>query len=215
MAIKSVNFKNFKNKSLVGLLHTVNSKSIIIMAHGFSSDKSSRGRFEKLATAFNNDGYDALRFDFTGCGESDNEIISVITEVNDLNAAIYWIKSLSYQYIGLYGHSFGSFVCLKCYSPEISTIAMSGGLTGPMNYNWEEYFGKEKLHQFQDKNYIIKDWDTGSRSQVLIEKQMLEDIKHIDQQKLLANVKCPVLIIHGDNENDKEELALLEIRKKH
>ncbi|WLR51873.1 hypothetical protein LC040_02895 [Bacillus tianshenii] len=49
---------------------------------------------------------------------------------------------------------------------------------------------------------------TPSREAVVVEKQMLLDFEEINQQELLQSVSCPVLIIHGDN--DEEERQLLE-----
>jgi hypothetical protein len=57
--VEKVSFKNSRGLNLVGNLYQSNSKSIIIMCHGFMSDKYSKGRFEKLGIALNNNGFDA------------------------------------------------------------------------------------------------------------------------------------------------------------
>jgi alpha/beta superfamily hydrolase len=61
------------------------------------SSKYSKGRFERLATAFNKSGYSALLFDFSGCGESDDDILTVEKEVDDLKHAIEFVKSKGYK----------------------------------------------------------------------------------------------------------------------
>jgi len=43
-----------------------------------------------------------------------------------------------------------------------------------------------------------------------ITNQTLKDFESINQEKSLSQVKCPILIIHGDNQEDEEELMLLE-----
>lgn len=43
-----------------------------------------------------------------------------------------------------------------------------------------------------------------------ITKQTLMDFENIDQNNLVTGVNCPLLIIHGNNEDDIEELQLLE-----
>ncbi|WP_044747924.1 hypothetical protein [Bacillus alveayuensis] len=50
--MERVLFVNSRNKTLVGHLYPSHSRSIIIMAHGFTSDKCSKGRFEILANCF-------------------------------------------------------------------------------------------------------------------------------------------------------------------
>ena len=91
--IERVIFTNSKNLTLVGNLYPSDSDSIIIMCHGFTSNKYSKGRFERLAKAFNNSGFSALAFDFRGCGESDDDRLTVDKEVEDLKSAIEFAKS--------------------------------------------------------------------------------------------------------------------------
>ena len=43
---------------------------------------------------------------------------------------------------------------------------------------------------------------------------MLFDFEQIEQEKLLKNIKCPVLIIHGNSKDDEEELQLLSLSRK-
>lgn len=63
------------------------------MCHGFMSSRYSKGRFERLSTAFNKSGHSALLFDLSGCGESDDDILTVEKEVDDLKSAIQFVKS--------------------------------------------------------------------------------------------------------------------------
>ena len=60
IGMEQITFRNSRDLRLVGNLYSSNSKSIIIMCHGFMSNKYSKGRFEKLAIAFNKCGFDAL-----------------------------------------------------------------------------------------------------------------------------------------------------------
>ncbi|WP_167568853.1 alpha/beta hydrolase [Brevibacillus migulae] len=201
---------NSRKKKLVGHLYPSSSGSIIIMAHGFTSDKSLNGRFDRLASAFVRSGFHVLTFDFSGCGESDDERISVEREVDDLQAVIDYAKARGFEKIALYGHSLGSLICLKCYRPDIVTMVLSGALTDAMHYNWEEYFRPEQLQELHERGYLTVEKETGPRKQIRIDQQMLLDFEQIHQQELLKPVRCPVLIIHGNHPGDEEELLLLE-----
>lgn len=152
--MERVTFKNSRKLTLVGHLYPSTSESIIIMCHGFMSSKYSKGRFEKLATAFNKSGHSALLFDFSGCGESDDDILTVEKEVDDLKSAIQFVKSKGY---------------LTEYTPQ------------------------------------------EVRKKIVIDKRILEDFELINQKELLEDVNCPVLIIHGNN--DEEEKLLYERSK--
>lgn len=209
--MEKISFKNSRNLKLIGNLYLSNSKSIIIMCHGFMSDKYSRGRFEKLGFAFNNYGFDALTFDFSGCGESDNDSLTIEKEVDDLKAAISYAKSREYEKIALYGHSLGSLICLKNYITEIETMVLLGALTGSMKYNWIEFFTEGQMKELEVKGLITEYISKGIRDKIIIDKKILEGFEIIDQNELLKGVKCPVLIIHG---NGDEEEALLHERSK-
>jgi alpha-beta hydrolase superfamily lysophospholipase len=209
--MERVIFANSKNLTLVGNLYPSVSDSIIIMCHGFTSNKYSKGRFERLIKAFNKSGFSALAFDFSGCGESDDDSLTVDKEVDDLRSAIEFAKSKGYKKIALYGHSLGSLICLKCYTPEIITMVLSGALTDSMHYNWEEVFTKEQMKELMKTGYIIEPTPNEVREKIIIDKQMLIDFESINQKELLKNITCPMLIIHGNN--DEEEILLCERSK--
>lgn len=136
MTTESITFQNSHGKMLVGNLFLASGTAIVIMAPGFCSDKSSQGRFEVYARGLNKKGISALAIDFAGCGESDDDFLSVDKEVDDLTSAIRWVQSQGYQKVCLYGNSLGGLICLRSYSPDIKAIAMTGGGTG----RWASHF---------------------------------------------------------------------------
>jgi pimeloyl-ACP methyl ester carboxylesterase len=204
--MERVTFKNSRNQTLIGHLYPSSPQSMIILCHGFTSNKLSKGRFVRFANAFQQLGYSVLAFDFSGCGESDDERLTLATRIDDLHSAIAFVKSRGYSRIALYGHSLGSLVCLHCYSDQISTMVLSGALTGPMKYNWEEYFTEEQLRELEEKGYIT---EVQPQRTVIIDKQMLLDFELVNQEELLKRVRCPVLIIHGDADQEERELCAL------
>ena len=203
--MERVTFKNSRNLTLVGNLYPAVSDKIIIMCHGFCSDKNSRGRFPRLAKKFNEIGYNAFSFDFSGCGESDNDSLTMAKEVDDLKSAIAFIKSKGFNKIALYGHSLGTVICLKCYSPEIITMALSGAGTDSMKYDWNDFYSKEQIKELEENGYLTEKVD-GVRKEIIVDQQMLKDFELVRQEELLSGITCPILIIHGDN--DEEERLL-------
>jgi pimeloyl-ACP methyl ester carboxylesterase len=208
-----VTFSSSRDKSLSGHLYRVDSDAIIIMAHGFTSDKISKGRFKILAKAFNRSGYNALAFDFSGIGESEDDSLTAAKQMDDLQAAISYAKSRGYRRIALYGHSLGSLICLMAYSQDIVTMVLSGALTGPMHYNWHDYFTDKQMAELEEKGYLTIVKEDSFRKKIVVDEQMLRDFEEIDQETIMKEVKCPVLLIHGNNEEDEEELLLLENSK--
>ncbi len=49
MNIQHINFQNSRKLNLAANLYPADSDVIVIMAHGFISDKTSSGRFERIA----------------------------------------------------------------------------------------------------------------------------------------------------------------------
>ncbi|WP_257959116.1 alpha/beta hydrolase [Bacillus sp. V3-13] len=194
--------------NLVGNFFEADSKAVIIMCHGFTSDKSSRGRFDRFANTFQEQGYNALAFDFSGCGESDDDSLTLAKQIDDLKSAIKFVTEQDYSQIALYGHSFGSRVCLEAFDPEnISTMILTGASTGPVKYNWDEHFSKLQLQELNETGYITEYQNGGSRKAVIIEKQMLLDFEQFNQEEVLKRITCPVLIIHGDEDWEEKLLA--------
>jgi esterase/lipase len=209
--MEKVNFKNSRNLNLVGNLYSVDSDSIIVMAHGFTGDKSEWGRFDKTAEALNKTGYNVLAFDFSGSGESDNDSLTVGKQVDDLNCAIKFVLDKGFKEIGLLGLSLGGLISLKVYSPEknIKTMVLWAPVTSKKDSYAKKKFTPAELKELQEKGYITKIMEAGVRKKIIIDKQIVKDRESIDQKELLSQIKCPILIIHGN----KDESVPLEDSK--
>lgn len=189
--MERVEFKNNRGLTLVGDLYQADSDYIVIMAHGFVNNRSSQGRFEQVAERLNEASYNVLKFDFSGCGESDDDIIELDKEVEDLLSAVEFVKEKGFKNIALFGNSLGGLVCLKAYSSDISTMVLTGPITDSMNYDW----GKFYLTMGSEEEEIRK-----------ISQDMLDAFSEIDQEEILQGIDCPVLIIHGDRGEEEKEL---------
>ena len=77
-----------------------------------------------------------------------------------------------------------------------------------MDYNWREYYSEAQLADLRRLGYFKTVDRTGKER--TIGRQMLMDFEEIDQPSLLKKVTCPVLLIHGNDRDDEEELLLLE-----
>jgi pimeloyl-ACP methyl ester carboxylesterase len=181
-------------------------EALIVMAHGFCDNRHSFGRFDRLADAFRKNGYDVLTFDFSGCGESDPDVIHVQNEIQDFQAVLDWAKG-RYQRIGTYGHSLGGTISLLAYDGSPETVVLTGTPTGAMHYDWLAYYGPRRLKELDDTGILrIGPWT--------LNHQSLRDFEEFDQETLLGSVKCPVLVVHGGSGNDWEEQQLLVLSRK-
>ena len=210
--MKKIFFKNSKNLNLVGSLWPSSSDAIIIMAHGSGGNRFAKGLFEKIAEDFQNHGYNVLSFDFSGHGESDDAIENMPNSIDDLKSAISYVKKEGYERIALFGHSYGAFICLKCFSQDIETMILLGPLTGPVNWNWESICTPEQIIEMNKIGYIEYPINDGLRKTIKFDANLFREIAEINQEETIKQITSPVLIIHGDG--DKEELDLLNFSKK-
>ena len=203
-----VTFPNSRGLTLVGDLTRADSDAVVILCHGYAGHRRRRNRFPQIAEALATAGYNCLAFDFSGCGESDDDVLTIPGEVDDLHGAITYAESLGMKRIALYGNSLGSLICLLNYSVAIDTMILVGGVTGPMQYDWSQYYSPQQLQEIDSTGRLTLYPDEGPRKKVIVAKETLDYFAQIDPKRLLAPVQCPLLIIHGDA--DWEERALLE-----
>lgn len=205
--MERVRFQKKCDQHLVGHLYAADPERIVILVHGFLNDKSSQGRFDRIAESLDRAGVSALTFDFSGSGESDPDLLSAAGQEEDLRAAIRWARERGYRRVGLFGNSLGTLICLRCADEGVETMVLMGALTHSMDYDWEAFFPKEKMEELASDGVMRLASETGGVR--LLGQQMLRDFEEIDQQRLLESVGCPVLLIHGDHPEDEEEETLL------
>ncbi|MEV4318245.1 alpha/beta fold hydrolase [Actinocrispum sp. NPDC049592] len=182
-------------------------QAVIVMAHGFCDNRHSFGRFDRLADGFAAAGYDVLTFDFSGCGESDPDVVQVRTEVEDFRAVLAWLRDEGYERIGVYGHSLGGTIALLANDGLPEAMVLAGTPTGAMSYDWLDYYGPRRMKELNDTGVLrIGPWT--------LTHQSLKDFEELDQRVLLGSVKCPVLLVHGGHGNDWEEQELLRLSRK-
>lgn len=149
--------------------------------------------------------FDALLIDFSGCGESDDDELTSFNQTNDLASAIEYAVNRSYKSIILFGNSFGTLACMKNYSDQIKTMVLIGALTDKMDYTWSDYYSEDQLMTLEKQGFFYEDTEREHK----ISRQTLLDFEEVEQDKLKADIKCPVMIIHGNNPSDEEEIILL------
>lgn len=65
------------------------------------------------------------------------------------------------------------------------------------------------MTELAESGKITEQLSKGPRKTVIIDQQMLLDFEQCDQKKLLSSIKCPVLIIHGNYDEEEKRLSEL------
>jgi len=116
-----VTFRNKRGRQLFGVLHSPGQRKkvpAIIMAHGFTDDKTGDNRlFVKFGRYAAMHGFAVLRFDFAGSGDSEGDFsdITIDGEVDDLSCAIdfvYALPQIDWENIHIIGYSLGGAVSI-------------------------------------------------------------------------------------------------------
>lgn len=189
-----------------GNLVPAGDRALVVMAHGFASDRRSRGRFPHIAAGLAGAGLASLSFDFGGCGESDDDVLTLDHQIDDLLAAIAHARALGYERLALHGHSLGGRVCLAAAPPQVAAIATTGAPTGPMRYDWRDYFTPPQMDELDRTGRVtMPQGKERVRSTVVTSAGLLEALVDCDQAALFGGVRCPVLLIDGDGDGEERQ----------
>ena len=162
--------------------HETDSDEWIFFCHGYGSDKE--GSYEERAERAVEEGYNAVRFDFRGNGESDGDFIdqSLSSRIKDLKACIDFFGP---RKIFLFGMSFGGKVVSHA-AEDIDVEALI--LKSPVTYNSimdkfrEVVEEKGSYTHFADKT---------------IDERFFEDFDNYSFEKLVPDLDMSVAIFHG------------------
>ncbi|KAE8764944.1 alpha/beta hydrolase family protein [Georgenia thermotolerans] len=182
----------------------------VLFAHGFLSDRHSSLRFDILASAYRTAGYATLQFDFSGCGASDEDVVTVTNEIEDLRSASAWLSEQGYPVQAVHAHSFGSLAALRGQPADVVAMVVTGALTGPLNYPWEQIFSPGQLDELETHGVtrVPDDNEASTREYSVISRETLADYSLIDQHELLGKVRVPVLFLYGEADEETDLVAM-------
>lgn len=183
----------------------------VLFAHGFLSDRHSASRFDALAATYREAGYATLQIDFSGCGASDDDVVTVTGEIEDLRSASAWLTEQGYPVQAIHAHSFGTVAALRARPRDVVTMVLTGALTGPMNYPWDQVFSPAQVDELEELGFtrVPDDNAAGVREFSVISRETLADYSLIDQAELLGKVRVPVLLLYGGMDEESTELVTL------
>lgn len=181
----------------------------VLFSHSFLADRHSAEHFDRLARQYRAAGYATLEFDYSGHGQSGDEIITLDAEVEDLRAASGWLADQGYSRQIVHAHSFGASVALTARPKAVLTYILSSPRIGPMSVDWRQIFSEDQLADLEQIGATtIPDDSASMRRQFTISKQTLADLSMGDANKLLDGLDKPTLIIHDATD---AEFGLLEM----
>ncbi len=181
----------------------------VLFSHSFFEDRESGGYFSKLAAAYRSLGYATLQFDYAGHGASDDDLVLVDVQEEDLRAASGWLADQGFFRQLIHGHSFGTLAPLRARPPAVETMILSGVITGPLSFEWEAIFSPEQLEELErtGRTRIVDDLPT-NREFFEISRHTLQDLSLNEPHALVDGLDYPVLLLHDP---DDEQTGLLDM----
>lgn len=220
MSTEKITFRGHGDLCLAGQFHRTDSKKGIILCHGFTGDRAEGGRFRRTAEVFSGAGYNLLRFDFSGCGESEGEFITVENQTEDLKAAVRYLKAKGINRIGLLGLSLGGLTALHACGPEISTLVLWAPATGSKKNYAKAKFGPEKAAKLEKEGFLELGRKKKNGFPLKIDTRFVHERESLVREELLDKVHCPALILHGKKDtvvpvaDSRKTIALLDSRSR-
>jgi putative redox protein len=198
MKEERVSFTNSRGDTLSGVLHHPPQGipgGTVILCHGMESNKDS-DKLVYLGRELAERGIMAFRFDFSYVGESSGkfENITYSGEVEDLRAAHSLVKSRNPGKIAILGSSMGGTVALLFAAGELSLAALVT-VAAPLH---PEKFPQRVLTPRQVAQWRARGFTyfNGQR----INLSLLADLESINVSDAAKKIICPVLILHGDQD---------------
>ena len=167
----------------------------VLLSHGLESSKDGN-KWLILAPRLSDEGYASLRFSYRGCGEglekSEGEFqASTLTNrIKDYKAAIHYLEGsgADVKRLGVIGSSFGGTVALAAAVPGIRalvTLAAPSRMP-PLSKDSTADLKADGLVQVESGH--------------LLPSTIYEDAGKYDICEAARNIGCPLLVIHGSDD---------------
>lgn len=203
-------------KTLRGILHVPDKSNTrmpaIVLCHGFMGNKTGLHRiFVKAARTFKSAGYVVLRFDFSGCGDSDgnHEDITIDGQIKEVQAAVKFLHS--YPFVKkdetfLIGLSMGGAVAALAASLEPAVAGLA--LWAPVARMFEDIRGIVGEAIFSK----IESKGIGDYLGFELGYKFIRSLKNNHPLLAAKNFTKPVFVVHGtgDREISCKNAALYE-----
>jgi pimeloyl-ACP methyl ester carboxylesterase len=192
--VETLEFSSRSKLRLTGQLWHADSARAVVMVHGLMGDKRGNGLFPAAAEALRVRGWSSLCFDQSGCGASDDNLLTPEAALEDIRSAIELMRSMCYRHISLWGLGLGSRLCLE-FTRGIDTMVLTDAPFGQTQINWLQHFRSEELEELGGPTRTMEVMRPGLRNHK-IAASMLDYFHRFEARKVLSLIRCPVLSMH-------------------
>lgn len=171
------------DQRVVAVHHEAASEQWLFFCHGLRSDKT--GSYEARCERAVTEGYNAVRFDFRGCGESDGQFAASTlgARIDDLRAVV---DHFDPPRCVLFGSSFGGAVALQyaARADGVTAVATRAPVTNP-----------DSLAEYRDA--VERDGEYHFETGETVDGRFFRDLDRFDFAGCLSGLDVPVALFHG------------------
>jgi hypothetical protein len=197
----SLEFYPGEQAAVVLALPEVATKKIVLLVHGFMSNKESETNLE-LTKRLLIKGIATVRLDLFGHGQSDGlfQQLTLSRCLHQVEGLIAWIMKEGYEEIALVGSSFGGLIAIHTTAkhPELVCLALKCPVS---NYPilWQSRLGNGGIAQWKQEGLFSFIFDD---QKARLEYGFYEDLLKVNTYAEVSHIKTPTLIVHGDADDD-------------
>lgn len=196
-----IRFDNQYGESLAGTLHRPEGLPVggIVAGHCFTCSRHT-GILRQICKALSGAGFIALRFDFSGNGQSQGEFerSTWSKQIMEMQKAIELLRNKGAAWIGLAGHSLGAAIALLTArrTQIVSAICRVAGRMSavpPMHFLTPS--------QQQDLVSFGRVEFTSRGRPLTLTRYFFDDAKQHDLMSATQDLPIPMLVVHGEQDN--------------
>ena len=197
---KQIEFENHVGEILAGTLHHPEGRPVgtVISGHCFTCSRHT-GVLRRICRHLAEAGFLALRFDFSGNGQSHGrfEQSTWTKQIAEMASAVAWMQKQGSDWIGLAGHSLGAAIALLTAQRQAAVSAVCR-IAGRVSAGRPMYF----LTPLQQKELIAAGQVafTSRGRQLSLNRDFFEDAGRHDLTEATRSLRLPMLVVHGDRD---------------
>ena len=193
-----IHFYNQHGEKLAGSLHLPEKHDGcgVVFGHCFTCSRHTR-IIRETCDALAAEDFLALRFDFSGNGQSEGEFSksTYSKQIAEMQEACGVILKKGVRRLGLAGHSMGAVIAVLT-APRIEAVkavcTLAGRLTG---LNAANFFSRRQIKELESTGKVS--FTSRGRS-LQLSKEFFADSKQYDLPEAVKSLKTPLMVVHGD-----------------
>ena len=197
---QSLYFTGPRGEKLAATLHTPEApaREAVILGHCFTCSRHT-GILRAIARHLCGEGFLALRFDFSGNGQSAGDFAesSYSGYIAEIGAAMAFMREQGADWIGLAGHSMGAAVAVLAAAryPDVRAVCtLAGRLSGLEPASFLAPSQREELARSGEVSF------TSRGRRLRLRRDFFADAGRYNLAASLAALKIPLLVVHGQED---------------